>query len=474
MILSRLAALVINTPLMILPDKLNTILSVIGHRIGVDAKDVDIILQEIEPPPAIRTEQEIPEEISVIPVLGSLAFRSVGLSPQSGLTTYDDIRNDFKAALESDSKAILFNIDSPGGEAAGLMDLADEIYNARGEKPIYAVANESAYSAAYAIASAADEVFLSRSAGIGSVGVIAIHMDQVEFDKKVGVKYTSIFAGARKNDRNPHEPLSSEAKQILEKEVSEHYELFTQTVARNRGIKVAQVKATEAGLFMGEKGVKVGFADGVQSFGATIDYILGNRPKEVVDVPVQLISREVKKMTYEELKQKHPELLAEIKESINNELTAKFQAEKQELENKLAQERDGFLKERKDLEAKVAALEKSEAIRREKELKLEAENVWLSKLNESDIPERLFEKVMTQVSHDRFMKDGVLDLAGFEAAVDAEIQDWENRGATSEALGFGVTLKEVDNSAVVKEEKEDEALADSLFELSGGERKEVE
>ena len=141
--LSRLASEVINTPLMILPDKLNVILGVIGDRIGVDSVDVTALGAKTDAPEKLK---DMPKNISVVPVFGSLANRTHGLDAMSGLTTYDNIRNDFRAALESDSDAILLDIDSPGGSAAGVMDLSDEIYEARGEKPIYAVANESAFS----------------------------------------------------------------------------------------------------------------------------------------------------------------------------------------------------------------------------------------------------------------------------------------------------------------------------------------
>ncbi|MBW2623958.1 MAG: S49 family peptidase, partial [Deltaproteobacteria bacterium] len=220
MILSRLASKVINTPLMILPDKLDVILGVIGERIGVDSVDVVSLGAKIDPPEKLK---DIPSNVSVIPVFGSLVNRTHGLDAMSGLTTYDSIRNDFRAALESDSDAILLDIDSPGGSASGVLDLSDEIYEARGEKPIYAVANESAFSAAYAIASGAHKIFLSRTGHVGSIGVIAVHRDQSAANEKAGMKYTTIYKGDRKTDLSPHGPLSDEGKAMLEEEVSDHY-----------------------------------------------------------------------------------------------------------------------------------------------------------------------------------------------------------------------------------------------------------
>ena len=477
--LTRLAAKVINTPLMILPDKLSVILSVIGNRIGID-EQIDLLRSDFETPE--RKDGPSPSNISVIPVYGSLVHRTHGLDAMSGLTSYDEIRNDFRAAMEADTDAVLFDINSPGGEAHGLMDLVDEIYDARSEKPIYAIANESAYSAAYAIASAADKVFLSRSAGVGSVGVIAIHMDQSKYDEKVGVKYTPIYAGARKNDLNPHFPLSSEAKGILQDEVAEHYEIFVNTVARNRNMKVSQVKATEAGMFTGDRAVTIGFADEVMSFPSAVAAIggskgaisMGTRETKInapESDPNKPLEKEVSGMNFDQFSKDHPELLKEIVDKTTEELTVQFTAEKQGLEDKLAQERNGFSQEREKFQTQLAALEKAEAIRREKELKFEAQALWRDKLNASDIPDRLHDKVMNQVSYERFVKDGVLDMEAFEKAVDDEIVDWTERGVTSSALGFGLSVKTVEDSTARKqkqEEQDDDELANSLYSLARG------
>ena len=137
---------------------------------------------------------------------------------------------------DEDVSQIILNIDSPGGEVAGAFDLADLIYQARGTKPILAIANESALSAAYLIASAADKVYLTRTASVGSVGVMALHVDQSKAEEKIGLKYTAIYAGARKNDFSPHCPLSDEAFAAATEKVNATYDLFVKTVARNRGI----------------------------------------------------------------------------------------------------------------------------------------------------------------------------------------------------------------------------------------------
>jgi capsid assembly protease len=223
----------------------------------------------------------IVDGVAVVEITGGLTYRAYNW----WTTSYLDIRDTFRAALSDERvQSILLLIDSPGGEVAGLFDLVDEIYNARGTKPIIAVAAESAYSAAYAIASAASEIYLSDTASVGSVGVIAIHIDQTGFDNQIGVKYTTIFAGDHKNDFSPHEPLKPKCKEILQAHVDKLYGKFTAVVARNRNMSQEAVVATQAGFFMGKEAVNIGFADGISS----IDNIIKNMVSEKGDIGMNL------------------------------------------------------------------------------------------------------------------------------------------------------------------------------------------
>ncbi|MBD0392133.1 S49 family peptidase, partial [Wolbachia endosymbiont of Pentalonia nigronervosa] len=143
--------------------------------------------------------------------------------------------------------------------------------NARAQKKIIAIANDDAYSAAYAIASSAEKVFVSRTSGVGSIGVIASHIDQSGFNEKQGIKYTTIFAGSRKNDLNPHEPVTSESLENLQNEVNRLYEMFSQLIARNRNLSVEAIKNTEAGLYFGENAIEIGLIDEVATFNEIIN-----------------------------------------------------------------------------------------------------------------------------------------------------------------------------------------------------------
>jgi len=462
---------IFNTPWMILPEKFDVILAnyqSIGKNI-VTPKFSSLSLSESS-------------NISVIEIHGPLLYRSYGgfMAFLMGTTkTYDEIRNEFHEALENKSKAILLDIDSPGGEANGVMDLADEIYSMRGKKPIYAIANESAYSAAYAIASGADKIFLSRTAEVGSVGVIAGHTDQSKYDEDLGVKYTTVFAGARKIDFNRHKPLSDEAKAILQEEVNEHYKMFVQTVATNRKLTANDVMKTEAGLFTGEKAVSIGLADEVMSYVDALNKIgqadrvmfKANRTLNTLvnaepDEPREHSPREeVEAMNLDEFKEKYPELLKEIETgltaTVTTSLTEQFKAEK-------ATMRQQFDQEKGQLSTKVLTLEKREAIRTEKELKATADSIWTSKLSASEIPVRLFDKVRGQVNHEKFVKDDALDTATFSAAVDTEIADWEKDLPNSVVLGIAFTEKsDVGDKIEERQKKNDEDLAKALFSFAG-------
>ncbi len=204
------------------------------------------------------------ERTAIIPIHGILTKKPGAFDEMLGMTSYEQIEVQVKQALEDSSiETILLDIDSPGGEVNGIFDLADFIYSARAKKRIVAIANDDAYSAAYAIASSAEKIFLTRTSGVGSIGVIASHIDQSGFDEKCGIKYTTIFTGKRKNDLNPHEPISSESLKSLEEEVNRLYEILTELIARNRGLSVQAIKNTEAGLYFGERAIEIGLADGM-------------------------------------------------------------------------------------------------------------------------------------------------------------------------------------------------------------------
>lgn len=224
--------------------------------------------------PAKRTEAgylRTENGIAVIPIMGSLVQRAGSLDAMSGLSGYNRIAGQLHAALaDQQVRGIVLEIDSPGGESAGVFELASMIREASATKPVFAVANEQAFSAAYLLGSAAQKLFTPAPGMVGSVGVVMYHVDQSAMLDKRGVKVTPIYAGARKVDFSPHAPLSPEALSWATDHVNRTYEMFTQAVADFRDIPIDSVKATEAGLLHADEAAAGGFVDGVASFAETI------------------------------------------------------------------------------------------------------------------------------------------------------------------------------------------------------------
>lgn len=259
-LLPHTAGRVFNTPLMISRAKLDTILNVVVPRMEGES------LPAANAPEA--HDYDISKEgIAVISVFGTLVRRTVGLEAQSGLTSYIALEEQLHAAMNDNSiKGILLDVDSPGGESGGVFDFADKVYAASRIKPIYAVVNEDAFSAAYVIAAAAQRIYIPRTGGAGSIGVIAVHLDESKAEAEAGLTYTAIYAGARKNDLSPHEPLSDPARARLQAEVDRIYKIFSRTVSRFRGLDEEFVASTEAALYFGENAIRAGLADQIGTF----------------------------------------------------------------------------------------------------------------------------------------------------------------------------------------------------------------
>lgn len=182
-------------------------------------------------------------------------------------TGYEYIYQALKRGIaDEDVKGIAILIDSPGGMVAGNFDLVDRMFAMRGEKPIKAFANDSAYSAAYSIASAADKISVSRSGGVGSIGVVTLHVDYSAALDTAGIKVTFIFAGKHKVDGNAYEPLPAAVQKKIQARIDALYGDFVSIVARNRDMDEKAVRATEAETFMASEAIANGLADEAGTF----------------------------------------------------------------------------------------------------------------------------------------------------------------------------------------------------------------
>lgn len=284
----NLAQRFLNVPLALLPREGQKLLRMLEPRCheedatGIDDAGLPILFpgQKVNPtgrlPAAItnllviseaQTQASKPyavtDGIAIVPIRGILVHGATWWFDE---TDYDSIRSTFDAAMaDAEVRAIVLHIDSPGGEVAGCFDLADAIYAARGKKPIWAILNESAYSAAYALACCANKITVPRTGGTGSIGVVCMHVDVTAALEQWGIKVTTIQFGARKTDCYPTTPLSDAARERMQADIDTLGEMFVELVARGRGLTTAEVRKTQAGVFLGAAGKDQGLADEVMS-----------------------------------------------------------------------------------------------------------------------------------------------------------------------------------------------------------------
>jgi len=260
------------------PQALQTVVSIIAERqAGITPTDLEIAERIGE-----KRQAATPSSpgLAVINVEGPIMPKGNLLTEVSGATSIEGLQSEFRAALaDPDVKAIVFNIDSPGGSAELVPELASEILAARGQKPIVASANTWAASAAYWIASACDEICVTPSGEVGSIGVWTAHQDLSEAMKAQGVKTTLVSAGKYKVEGNPYEPLDPEAQAEMQRGVDAIYKSFLKAVAKGRGTTPATVRDGygEGRMVMASEAVGEGLADRVE----TIDQTLARVSKKV-------------------------------------------------------------------------------------------------------------------------------------------------------------------------------------------------
>lgn len=201
-----------------------------------------------------------------IPVKG-LLLHDYGYQMGEWATGYTYIQKAFDRGMADPGvQRIALVINSGGGEVAGNFDMVDRMYQQRGQKPVQAFVNEHAYSAAYSIASLAEKISVSRTGGVGSVGVVTSHLDTSGAMEKAGYKITFIHGGAHKVDGNPYSALSPEVKNRMQARIDGLYSIFVSTVARNLGIDEQVVRDTEALTYGAGEAVALGLAHEIAPF----------------------------------------------------------------------------------------------------------------------------------------------------------------------------------------------------------------
>jgi ClpP class serine protease len=287
MLHARIAARAFNTPLLVEPSKAMAFLSGLGPRIlgrrveladldiGVDAPDTAALPARASIlagglPERLGQHGDAPypvvDGIAVIEISGVLIHRGGWIGQSSGQTSYEGIAAQIDAAGNDPAvHGVALEIDSFGGEVAGVFDLADRIRAIRGSKPVWAFVAEHAFSAGYALASQADRILLPRTGAVGSIGVVVMHADMSGQLDQDGMRVTLIHSGAHKVDGNPYAPLPDGVRADIQGEIDVLRFLFAETVAAGRAGRLSQeaALATEAAIYRGADAVAAGLADKV-------------------------------------------------------------------------------------------------------------------------------------------------------------------------------------------------------------------
>lgn len=262
----HIAARLFNTPLALCPQKAQVILTALGPRLGISKIKGPAAEGPFEKKNFQRKPFEIFDGVAFLPIHGSLIQRHSFLTAESGLMSYGEISEAFHAAMDDPAvRAVYMDVDSPGGEVAGLFDLVDSMAARVGEKPIHAHVNELSASAAYAITTVADHISIPRTGMAGSVGVIVIHQEFSRMLDQEGVTVNIIRAGDRKADFNQYEELSGAARRDVQSDIDRIREIFIQTVARNRGTDPDAVRETEAALLAAPAALDTNLVDEIMS-----------------------------------------------------------------------------------------------------------------------------------------------------------------------------------------------------------------
>jgi capsid assembly protease len=187
-----------------------------------------------------------------------------------GATGYPEIREAIlEAASNPEVNHILLDVDSGGGSATGVEDVSNLVRLVNDKvKPVTAYTSDSMYSAAYWLASGAGEIYASKSAGVGSIGVLAIHSDKSKMMADMGIKQTLIRAGQYKALANGVEPLSEAGRAQIQARVDGFYKIFVEQVSSMRGksYDYTDKVMAQGKEFTGTEAHDVGLVDGVMTF----------------------------------------------------------------------------------------------------------------------------------------------------------------------------------------------------------------
>lgn len=264
------------SPWAILPTKLAVLAEIVERHVAGEKLSAEEIEARIHG--AARPSERRVNKVAVLPLFGTIFPRANLMTEMSGATSAEMFGKKFQELLKDpEVGAIVIDVNSPGGSVYGIEEVSNQIYEARGTKPIVAVSNHLMASAAYWIGTAADELVVTPSGDVGSIGVFMAHADYSAALQEDGIKISLISAGKYKVAGNPYEPLGEEARAVIQASVDEVYDAFVEAVARNRGIAPDAVRSGfgEGRVVGAREAVKEKMADRVDTLEGTINRLLG-------------------------------------------------------------------------------------------------------------------------------------------------------------------------------------------------------
>lgn len=324
----RLADRLFNQPLLATESLAHSAATYVNNRL---LGDVQAAVNFDKPKGEARSLLKVKDDIAIIPIMGGLTHRMTFIDAMctGGLSSYEGLRRGFDEALADESiKTIVLHIDSGGGEASGCFELARHIMASRGQKKIIAYVDEFACSAAYALASSAEEIIASPDADVGSIGVIMVHQELTKAFEKNGVTINVIKAGEFKGMGSPFQALSEESKERLQKRINDTYATFTGFVAESRNLSEEAVKNTEANVYSAQEALELGLINSIMSQDDFLNYLQGSE-----EAPVSLnVNNSGEEMTEQEkqeleaLRLQVAQMKAKEQEAALSDLTNKISA----------------------------------------------------------------------------------------------------------------------------------------------------
>lgn len=312
----NLVAAVCGTPWLIQQERLDAIVEFLNLRAdGYELTKEEIQARIGSPMRVEQPQPQIVDGVAVLPFYGVHAPRMNMMLEISGGTSTQMFGQQFDAALANSSvRAIVLDVDSPGGQVTGLPEVAAKVYAARGVKPIETVATGAMCSGAFWFGTGASRVHVSPSTLIGSVGVVRVHSEASRADDREGRTTTVLTTSEHKADGNPYEPLSESARAAMKLQLGDVHRQFVAALAQHRGTTPEQVEANfgRGQVFYAERALAAGMVDSISTLEQVVRDLaagrgfsqstFGQRNAGRVSVSLSSIPREENRTVWENIK----------------------------------------------------------------------------------------------------------------------------------------------------------------------------